>query len=158
MHICMRTKQSKWCTHWVQEIPKQVYALFWCKPVLYLTWTNSTLWMSKSAFYISKGNPSRTLIEGQYLWLNCVCWKNKMMSKKMTLHFLPRAFFVWGTESFCLRFSFLDISCQKKILGEGIRLCKSTTLQVQSLLALQTGMIFLISSATLRLGSINTKN
>ncbi len=33
MHICMRTKQSKWCAHWVQEIPKQVYALSWCKPV-----------------------------------------------------------------------------------------------------------------------------
>ncbi len=34
MHICMRRKQSKWCTHWVQEISKQVYALSWCKPVV----------------------------------------------------------------------------------------------------------------------------
>ncbi len=33
MHICMRTKQSKWCTHCEQEIPKQVYTLSCCKPV-----------------------------------------------------------------------------------------------------------------------------
>ena len=31
MHTCMRMKESKCCTHWVQEISKQVYALFWCK-------------------------------------------------------------------------------------------------------------------------------
>ncbi len=35
MHICMRRKQLDWCTHCGQEIPKQVYALSWCKPV---TW------------------------------------------------------------------------------------------------------------------------
>ena len=33
MHICMRMKQLDWCTHRGQEIPKQVYALSWCKPV-----------------------------------------------------------------------------------------------------------------------------
>ena len=33
MHVCMRRKQLEWCTHCGQEVPKQVYALFWCKPV-----------------------------------------------------------------------------------------------------------------------------
>ena len=33
MHICMRRKQLDWCTHCVQEIPKQVYTLSCCKPV-----------------------------------------------------------------------------------------------------------------------------
>ena len=36
MHICMKMKQLDWCIHCGQEIPKQVYALSWCKPVIWL--------------------------------------------------------------------------------------------------------------------------
>ncbi len=45
MHICMRRKQSNWCTHCGCEIPKQVYAQYTFSPIGQLLgqngWANS---------------------------------------------------------------------------------------------------------------------
>ncbi len=52
MHICMRRKQFDWCMHCGQEIPTQVYALSWCKPVY---WSDNGIGIYKCSNKIALG-------------------------------------------------------------------------------------------------------